>query len=81
MVNPGSNYRHRKKNDTSIGDAINWEWIVHCAENSNAAIHIVSRDSDYGVVFDDVAFTVSAPAEVSASPTVSATFKVPFVMD
>jgi hypothetical protein len=46
----------RKKNDTSIGDAINWEWIVCCAKRKRAEVHIVSRDSDYGVVFEDSAF-------------------------
>lgn len=25
-------YPPRKKDDISIGDAINWEWIVHCAK-------------------------------------------------
>lgn len=46
----------RKKSDTSMGDALNWEWIVYCAEKQEAEIHIVSRDSDYGVVFEDTAF-------------------------
>lgn len=43
-------YPPRKKNDTSIGDSINWEWIVRCAESSNENHHIliVSRDGDYG---------------------------------
>ena len=44
-------YPPRKHGDTSIGDAINWEWIIHCA--SKATQHkrdviIVSRDGDYG---------------------------------
>lgn len=39
----------RKKNDTSIGDAINWEWIIHCAREYRAKIVIVSRDGDYGL--------------------------------
>jgi hypothetical protein len=39
----------RKKGDTSIGDAINWEWIVHCANEQQANIVIVTRDADYGV--------------------------------
>jgi hypothetical protein len=43
----------RKKNDTSIGDAINWEWIVHCAMEQKAELIIVSRDSDYGVTFEN----------------------------
>lgn len=42
----------RKKNDTSIGDAFNWEWMVHCAEKAGAGLIIVSRDSDYGVTVD-----------------------------
>jgi predicted nucleic acid-binding protein len=46
----------RKKGDTSMGDSINWEWIVYCADKQGAEIHIVSRDSDYGVLFEDSAF-------------------------
>src|SRR5439155_3828580 len=46
----------RKKNDTSIGDAINWEWMIHCANEQNAELVIVSRDSDYGVHFDNRAY-------------------------
>jgi hypothetical protein len=42
----------RKKNDTSYGDAFNWEWMVDCARNGNAELVIVSRDSDYGAAFD-----------------------------
>lgn len=42
----------RKRNDTSIGDALNWEWMVYCANEQNAELVIVSRDSDYGVTFD-----------------------------
>lgn len=40
----------RKKNDTSIGDAINWEWIVHCVSATNRDVVVVSRDGDYGLV-------------------------------
>ena len=36
----------RKKTDTSIGDALNWEWMVHCALAKNAELVIVSRDPD-----------------------------------
>src|SRR5690606_10224611 len=43
----------RKKNDTSIGDAINWEWMVHCANAQTAELVIVTRDSDYGAHFDN----------------------------
>src|SRR6266496_2399035 len=45
----------RKKNDTAIGDAFNWEWMIYCATANNAELVIVSRDSDYGVVFENVA--------------------------
>jgi hypothetical protein len=39
----------RKKNDTSIGDALNWEWVIECAAREKADVVIVSRDCDYGV--------------------------------
>lgn len=44
-------YPPRKASDNSIGDAINWEWIVHCAMQSadKRNIMIVSRDNDYGI--------------------------------
>jgi len=42
-------YPPRKKNDTSIGDAINWEWIIKCAINSKKNIIIVTRDGDFGI--------------------------------
>ena len=41
-------YPPRKANDTSIGDSINWEWIVHCAKESQSDIVVISRDTDYG---------------------------------
>lgn len=46
----------RKKNDTSIGDAVNWEWMVQCARAQNADLVVVSRDSDYGLAVDGVAY-------------------------
>jgi hypothetical protein len=42
-------YPPRKKNDTSTGDAVNWEWIVDTAINEKASVLIVSRDADYGI--------------------------------
>jgi predicted nucleic acid-binding protein len=42
-------YPPRKNTDTSIGDAVNWEWIVHCAKEKNDDAIIVSRDADFGV--------------------------------
>jgi len=41
-------YPPRKDGDTSIGDAINWEWIIDCAKRKNSDVIIVSRDNDYG---------------------------------
>lgn len=41
-------YPPRKNEDISYGDAINWEWIIHCAVKSEKDIIIVSRDNDYG---------------------------------
>lgn len=41
-------YPPRKANDTTLGDAINWEWMIKCAKDSGKELVIVSRDSDYG---------------------------------
>jgi hypothetical protein len=49
-------YPPRKRDDTSIGDAINWEWIVDCSVRSGRDVIIVSRDSDYGVALGDEMF-------------------------
>jgi hypothetical protein len=38
----------RKSQDTSIGDALNWEWFVHCCKELIGEFIIVSRDKDYG---------------------------------
>lgn len=42
----------RKRNDTSFGDAINWEWMIECAIQKNAELVIVSRDGDYGSTYN-----------------------------
>lgn len=42
----------RKKNDTSMGDALNWEWVLHCCIQKKAELVIVTRDSDYGYTLD-----------------------------
>jgi len=42
----------RKKEDTSAGDAVNWEWIVQCIKSSNRDVIIVSRDADYGLTLE-----------------------------
>lgn len=44
-------YPPQKLNDTSIGDAVNWEWIIQCAIDSGKDIIIVTRDNDYGVTY------------------------------
>jgi hypothetical protein len=43
----------RKGSDVAIGDAFNWEWMIHCAKENSAELVIVSRDSDYGVIFGE----------------------------
>lgn len=45
-------YPPRKASDTSAGDALNWEWIIHCASQLQGRLVIVSRDGDYGVCVD-----------------------------
>src|SRR6266487_4764164 len=42
-------YPPRKKDDTSTGDSVNWEWIVRCVQRTNHDVVIVSRDLDYGI--------------------------------
>ncbi|APC69266.1 PIN domain-containing protein [Ralstonia nicotianae] len=49
-------YPPRKQNDTSIGDSINWEWIVHCSKESGKHVIIVTRDTDYGVTYKDTPY-------------------------
>jgi hypothetical protein len=46
-------YPPRKKKDTSMGDSVNWEWIIYCAQQSDKNIVIVSRDTDYGVTYNN----------------------------
>ena len=46
-------YPPRKKTDNSIGDAVNWEWIIRCAEKTGKHIIIVTRDTDFGCVYDN----------------------------
>lgn len=47
-------YPPRKSSDTSYGDAVNWEWIVACAQATpKSQVLIVSRDGDYGVTVGD----------------------------
>lgn len=43
-------YPPRKNSDLSMGDALNWEWIIQCMKDHSADAVIVSRDADYGRV-------------------------------
>lgn len=45
-------YPPRKKDDNSIGDAINWEWIIKCAQVTGKNIILVTRDTDFGAIDD-----------------------------
>jgi hypothetical protein len=49
-------YPPRKQGDTSIGDAINWEWIVKYAKTSGKHVILVTRDTDYGIAYDKTYF-------------------------
>lgn len=49
-------YPPRKKDDTSYGDAINWEWIIQCAIDSGKDVVIVSRDGDYGIAYKNITY-------------------------
>lgn len=44
-------YPPRKQGDTSIGDAINWEWIVECSKKTGKHVVIVTRDTDFGAIY------------------------------
>lgn len=46
----------RKPGDTSIGDSVNWEWILTCANRIDADVIVVSRDSDYGTTIEEDSF-------------------------
>src|SRR5262245_37214289 len=46
-------YPPRKREDITIGDAVNWKWIGPCAKHSGQHVVIVTRDSDYGVNLGD----------------------------
>jgi len=46
----------RKSEDISIGDAFNWEWMIHCANANRAELVIVSRDQDYGIEFEKTTY-------------------------
>jgi hypothetical protein len=42
----------RKNNDTSMGDAFNWEWVLHCAGRERSNVILVTSDHDYGKTVD-----------------------------
>jgi hypothetical protein len=41
-------YPPKKPRDNTMVDAINWEWIIYCAQNCPDDVVIISRDTDYG---------------------------------
>ena len=49
-------YPPRKKNDSSYGDSIHWEWIVQCSLDSGKDIVIVTRDSDFGATYKNQSY-------------------------
>jgi predicted nucleic acid-binding protein len=49
-------YPPRKKTDNSIGDAVNWEWVIKCAETTGKHIILVTRDSDFGCFYENESF-------------------------
>lgn len=49
-------YPPRKKSDNSIGDAVNWEWIIKCAESSGKHIILVTRDQDFGAIYGNESY-------------------------
>jgi len=49
-------YPPRKSTDNSIGDAINWEWIIKVAETTNKHIIIVTRDTDFGAIHENESY-------------------------
>ena len=49
-------YPPRKGSETSIGDAVNWEWIVKCSTDTGKHVVIVTRDTDYGVIHEGASY-------------------------
>uniref|UniRef100_UPI0037C189A2 PIN domain-containing protein n=1 Tax=Flavobacterium sp. TaxID=239 RepID=UPI0037C189A2 len=49
-------YPPRKNDDNSIGDSINWEWIIKCAEITGKHIIIVTRDTDFGAISENESY-------------------------
>jgi len=49
-------YPPRKSDSITLGDTINWEWIVTCCNKEKKDVVIVSRDGDYGITFNGKSF-------------------------
>ncbi len=49
-------YPPRKSGDTSMGDALNWEWLIRVAQETGDDIIVVSRDADFGLELDGEAY-------------------------
>jgi len=46
-------YPPRKADDSAMGDAINWEWILDCAARLKKNVVVVTRDQDFGERIDN----------------------------
>ncbi len=77
----------RKPDANSIGDAINWEWIVDTAILMSSDVLIVSRDGDYGLLrqnacnlndwlLQEFKQRVSSKRNVVLAPSLSAALKM-----
>lgn len=49
-------YPPRKKTDNSFSDAINWEWIIRCAQDTDKHIILVTRDTDFGTIYESESY-------------------------
>ncbi|MBL3824019.1 MULTISPECIES: PIN domain-containing protein [unclassified Marinobacter] len=49
-------YPPRKKSETSYGDSINWEWLIQCSIDSGKDVVIVTRDTDFGVIYKNKSY-------------------------
>jgi len=76
----------RKPDTNSMGDAINWEWILDTAKLMSSDVLIVSRDGDYGLVrdnayhlndwlFQEFKSRVSPKKKAELTPSISAALK------
>jgi len=46
----------RKRGETSIGDAINWEWVLQCMRRTGRNVILASRDGDFGATYNNTCY-------------------------